>query len=296
MGILTTILKLRRPSADGSDPANLHTIIGNLADDVDKASAPAFTTAALTALPAAERPAGRFFYDTTTGQAKVSNGAALTPLATVAYADAAAAAAVPVGTIVAYGGSVAPAGWHLCDGSAHGSSALQSVLGATTTPDLRSRFVVGAGQGAGLTSRALKATGGQEKHTLSVAEMPAHDHAGSTGAAGAHDHGGTVAAAGIHSHGGHTGYDGTHHHGGYRINWLSDADDAGTGLQMGRSTDGASNVEAGSHRHTIGSDGSHSHTIANQAAHSHTISAQGGGTAHENMPPFYALTYIIRKG
>jgi hypothetical protein len=101
-------------------------------------------------------------------------------------------------------------------------------------------------------------------------------------------------AAGGHNHGGYTGYDGTHNHGGYRINYLSDSDDSGSGLWMGRSTDQVANVNAGNHRHTIGNEGDHRHGISTEPAHSHSVTAQGGGQAHNNMPPFYALTYIIK--
>ncbi|MDG4603756.1 MAG: hypothetical protein P9C48_14410 [Defluviicoccus sp.] len=45
-----------------------------------------------------------------------------------------------------------------------------------------------AGWGAGLTARALGEVQGEEAHTLSIPEMPAHNHTGSTGDAGAHTH------------------------------------------------------------------------------------------------------------
>lgn len=44
-------------------------------------------------------------------------------------------------------------------------------------PDLRGRTVIGAGTGTGLTTRIVGASGGEETHTLTVAEMPAHHHA-----------------------------------------------------------------------------------------------------------------------
>ncbi len=44
------------------------------------------------------------------------------------------------------------------------------------TPDLRSRTIVGAGQGAGLTDYDPGDTGGEETHVLTSAEMAAHTH------------------------------------------------------------------------------------------------------------------------
>jgi microcystin-dependent protein len=79
---------------------------------------------------------------------------------------------VPIGAIIAYGGALAPTGWHLCDGSAHGSAQLQAVLGGANTPDLRDRFIVGTGP-----SYPRLSTGGAATHTLTVTEMPSHVHA-----------------------------------------------------------------------------------------------------------------------
>lgn len=86
---------------------------------------------------------------------------------------------MPVGAILAYGGSAAPEGWLLCNGQPIDEarfSALQKVINAKTTPDLRSRFIVGAGQGYGLSNYLLGEQKGEEKHKLSVSEMPAHSH------------------------------------------------------------------------------------------------------------------------
>jgi microcystin-dependent protein len=38
------------------------------------------------------------------------------------------------------------------------------------------RIAVGAGAGAGLTSRTLGSKGGEESHILTTGEMPAHSH------------------------------------------------------------------------------------------------------------------------
>lgn len=74
---------------------------------------------------------------------------------------------VPVGAILMFSGTVAPPGWALCDGGTYYG---------TKTPDLSGRFVLGMGQSP-TTNRVLKATGGSETHTLTLAEMPSHTHA-----------------------------------------------------------------------------------------------------------------------
>jgi hypothetical protein len=93
-----------------------------------------------------------------------------TQIATTAFATAAAAAAFPAGGIIMWSGSVAsiPSGWALCNGS-------------NGTPDLRNRFVVGAG-----STYAVAATGGSTdaivvSHThsaVSTVTDPGHDHTG----------------------------------------------------------------------------------------------------------------------
>jgi microcystin-dependent protein len=69
-------------------------------------------------------------------------------------------AVMPVGSVILWSGSVAsiPAKWALCDGT-------------SGTPDLRGRFIVGAGG-----AYAVGATGGAESVTLTTAQIPAHSH------------------------------------------------------------------------------------------------------------------------
>jgi microcystin-dependent protein len=96
---------------------------------------------------------------------------------------------MPSGSIVAFAGSVVPSGWLLCNGQAVSRSSFFGLFaslgtawgsgdGSTTfnVPDLRGRTVIGAGTGTGLSTRVLATTLGEENHTLSQAEMPAHDH------------------------------------------------------------------------------------------------------------------------
>jgi microcystin-dependent protein len=107
-----------------------------------------------------------------------------------ALATALADLLMPTGAIIDFGGSAAPTGFLLCNGTAISRttySALFNVIGTTygtgdgsTTfnlPDLRGRVAVGLGQGAGLTNRVLAAKGGEETHVLSVGELATHAHA-----------------------------------------------------------------------------------------------------------------------
>jgi microcystin-dependent protein len=91
--------------------------------------------------------------------------------------------------IVAY--NFAPKGWAFCNGQLlpiAQNTALFSLLGTTYGGDGRTNFAlpnlqgnaplhVGSGQGPGLNSRVLGEAGGEDKHTLTVPEMPAHTHA-----------------------------------------------------------------------------------------------------------------------
>ncbi|WP_158614890.1 tail fiber protein [Flavobacterium sp. RSP15] len=67
---------------------------------------------------------------------------------------------VPTGSIMPFIGTVAPNGWLLCDGSAititTNTLNLRTLLGTTNTPDLRSMFLRGAGNGNGRTGSLLK--------------------------------------------------------------------------------------------------------------------------------------------
>lgn len=94
---------------------------------------------------------------------------------------------VPYGTIIQSAAVNIPDGWLDCNGASILKTVyanLFSVIGYTyggsgnnfNLPDMRGRVVVGVGSGVGLSTRALGSTGGEETHTLTSSEMPAHNH------------------------------------------------------------------------------------------------------------------------
>lgn len=145
--------------------------------------------------------------------------AEMTPREKLASAPYAMAGTLPSGVIVMWSGQLAniPAGWALCNG-------------ANGTPDLRDRFVVGAG-----TSYAVGDTGGANQVTLTLNQIPAHTH----------------------------GY----------------SDQYTTGER-----------DNGSHAWNATYDKNPRYTADNK-----TTSSAGGGQAHENRPPYYALAFICKQ-
>jgi microcystin-dependent protein len=93
-----------------------------------------------------------------------------------------------IGAIVLFCGNFAPRGWALCNGqllSISQWSALFAILGTTyggngTTnfalPNLQGRVPIHPGQGQGLSPYTLGQTGGVETATLSINNLPQHNH------------------------------------------------------------------------------------------------------------------------
>ena len=125
-----------------------------------------------------------------------------------------ASASLPSGLIAIWKGSISiiPTGWVLCNGN-------------NGTPDLRDKFVLGAGN-----SYSVSSTGGEKTHTLTISEMPSHNHTFTN----------SVLV--------HAKYEGG---------------DNGRNYSLGEST-------------------------------SVSIGYTGGGSGHNNMPPYYALCYIMK--
>lgn len=93
-----------------------------------------------------------------------------------------------LGEIRAFPYTFAPAGWAACNGqllTIQQNTALFSLIGTSyggdgrTTfglPDLQGKVPMCWGNGRGLTPRTLGEVGGTETVTLTIAEMPQHDH------------------------------------------------------------------------------------------------------------------------
>lgn len=237
-------------------------------------------------------------------------------IATKEYVDA----QTPIGLIAPYGGSVAPAGWHICNGTAHGSAALQAIIGSPNTPNLTGLFIIGAGTGMNPGT-----TGGVASNTLTPAQTATkgHGHAVSANAE-TQEHTHVVDppltwSSDInqnHQHYVNLGGGGHGHNSAYGNNWQGSTQDqnpAGTDYGPVGNAPGQlhQTTTAGDHGHAGWSDPAnqgHAHYVdigafasgGRSATHTHiiqlTATTDANATAPiENRPPFYALVYIIKK-
>lgn len=158
-------------------------------------------------------------------------------------------------------------------------------------------FIMGAS-----SAYPVGTTGGSATHTQTVAEMPSHNHSGSTGSAGSHSHTGSSGSAGGHSHSGTTDWAGSHSHTTTMDVYSSGDSSNFYAPSYGNSWNGKniSTDSAGSHIHTFStnSTGSHTHTVSigDAGAHTHTVSigSTGSGQAMSILNPYYALYIWVR--
>jgi microcystin-dependent protein len=206
------------------------------------------------------------------GSGSATSGTYLRGDGTWAAVDVGDAAVTPAGVIAMYGGSSAPAGWLLCDGSAVSRvtyadlfTAIGTAYGAgdgVTTfavPDLRGRFGVGKDSG---TFASLGGSGGAETVTLTAAQSgaPAHNHSVSTV---------VVGSGGSHSH-----------------------TEAGTSGLTGVSGGSSTTVPHSAVSTSTGSVAAHSHGLAGSVANNTTAAA---ASSHTNLPPYLTVNFIIKS-
>ena len=159
------------------------------------------------------------------------------------------------GMIILWSGAAdaIPSGFVLCNGS-------------NSTPDLRNRFVVGAGD-----SYSVNNTGGSQEVTLSTSQLPSHNH--------------SVSVSGTTSNKSLTG-DIT------KISECYNVAGGATGVFTKKSTGNSPVTGSSSNSPTAGVDfdASHDHTFSASG----TSGNEGSGSAIENRPPYYALCYIMK--
>ena len=173
-----------------------------------------------------------------------------------------------------------------------------------TWQELTGRFLLGRS-----TGHAAGSTGGEEEHTLTSNEMPAHTHNGPshTHTGPSHTHTGpshthTIAS---HTHTASTASAGAHSH------YIRRAKIAATGTARHAIQDESKNPDnnmkstqsAGAHTHTVTVNGSGQLTTGaagtgntgaagtgnTGASGTGATSSTGGGAAHNNMPPYLAV-------
>jgi microcystin-dependent protein len=87
---------------------------------------------------------------------------------------------LPRFTVLAFYSSDIPKGWAPCNGKIYKLNdkgiAIETIEGGTYCPDLSGRMIISTGKGGGLTERKRNDVGGFETHTLSVDEIPSHNH------------------------------------------------------------------------------------------------------------------------
>ena len=168
---------------------------------------------------------------------------------------------VPIGGIIIWSGAsnAIPTRWSLCSG--------QTVNG-NATPDLRNRFVVGAG-----STYSVGNTGG-----FTDAINISHTH--TTNSTGSHGHSASTNNPGDHYHLTAHNQDGSPY-GNVSTTYIKHIQ---TGQNQPQPQSKTSST--GGHTHTV--------SVSSGGSHSHSVNSSGSSGSGRNLPPYYALCYIMR--
>jgi microcystin-dependent protein len=213
-------------------------------------------------------------------------------------------AGAPIGAGALWFTATPPANWLICDGSSRDTTTyakLFAAIGYTyggsganfNLPPLAGMFPLGAN-----TTYALAGAGGEATHVLTVAELAAHPHPitdvahSHTAQQNAHAHG---IATGGHSHGvndpGHThtyatlggGVNIQAGSGGNMTN-TANTGASGTGISIQAVGNLGGNTDTQQPGVSVNASGTGLSTTQNA----------GGDAAHNNLPPYLAINFIIR--
>ena len=179
-----------------------------------------------------------------------------------------------------YTGSTAPSGWAICNGS-------------NGTPDLRDRFIVGAGSGkrCWYSNYSLTILVVRNSVTLTEAQMPSHNHSFS----GSSSHSHTI---NNHTHSFSASGSNTHSHGLPKGSGGADADISNyipsprvENIQSSFSSDNTSiTINVSGNTGNPSDRGTNSQTVSISG----NTGSKGSGNSHENRPPYYALMFIMK--
>jgi hypothetical protein len=187
-----------------------------------------------------------------------ANGTNNTQIATTAFVIY---NGVPSGCIMLWSGSIAsiPSGWYLCNGT-------------NGTPNLVDRFVIAAG-----SAYPVGTVGGNAD-----AIVVSHAHAAfSSGQSASHVHGGTTNGMNRNNPHNHTGP--------LYVERGSSPVVADGGTQDPRQGTYRTDDTDINHEHTFTTSG-----VSNDHTHAITVSPNGSSGTNANMPPYYALAYIMK--
>ena len=184
---------------------------------------------------------------------------------------------VPTGVIQMWGGGVGsiPTGYQVCNGSPAATTALQAIVGSNV-PDLRNRFIVGAGATYNPDDTGGSADSVVVSHSHNVVDA-SHNHGISDPA---HNHGITDPGH-KHVYEDFFGANGPNRFGDestavFQINTSAnrDTNTDGTGISINNATTGIS--------------------VGNSNTGINTTNSEGETANNKNLPPYYALIYIIK--
>jgi hypothetical protein len=171
----------------------------------------------------------------------------------------------PIGGIIMWSGSInaLPAKWALCNGA---------TVNGVVTPDLRDRFVIGAGQLYG-----VNATGGSKD-----AILVSHNHTGTTSIESqSHTHSGTTGnESQSHTHSGTTG-----------DNRVGHTHSGSTGGQSANHNHTGNTTSAGSHNH-----GGNTTNVTPNHQHNFNTNSAGGNHTHSYNDSRYDFTSANKSG